>query len=811
MNSFGQRWAYVFRYLCATGLLVLTGCHQLTTDLETESDARAKALKSELVRPIQALYLTDYSAPWHNYQEQQKKLLPGVSSRLNIEFHMVGKGVNDTLDLLSVRNFAEDYDVVIYNFCLPDVMDLEKIHNAMAQTRDYGTAAVHIHCAAHSFWGTSPSMPENALQLAAAKAEWSDRYGDMPFPEWWKFVGIDSVNRLRAQSLTASQSGAEHPVLVSLPETLRLEKDELFLVNQEVPGLTPLYTVQDRRGEEHPVAWHHTVGRGKVFGTSLGHSIKSIETDEFQQLLANGIAYVTGRLSEDGSLEPGFEGTIPVNNYQSTVTCQVGTLIEARTIDDVQSAVRRANQLNQPLKVISVQRSNSNNGFVCPTQNGVLLNLWQMNRVLSIDTANNTVTVQPGVRAFELSSYLHEYGYAITTMPDYTGVSIAGGIATGAHHSSLKIASSMADLVREIVIIDGLGQRRIFSGDDAAKAAVHIGMLGVVVEITLAIEPQYKLRYGHESGADTFLEYEIEDKVRQHDYARVMWFAGNNRYVLDHYDRVDSKESGQSRHNLWTSSGNIFRIVGDVPYRILNQAPLRAQCDSALLRSRLWSPPFERIQSERGAITGWSHEMLGSTCEPGRCPWDTESVKSRTMEAAFPLRKLSEWMTDVRGIIRSNRACFPVLGIYLRFSKASDRWMGFNYGEDMVAFEIHVPKVSDETYPEKSANVYDEILQLTLRKYNGRPHWGKNEAPAFVGVSGQQYDRWSDFVALKRRLDPRGLFENRIWRTMIQEEEIKNFPACSLSRDCECRQDSDCGSSWTCNPGAFFQDARVCQ
>ena len=62
------------------------------------------------------------------------------------------------------------------------------------------------------------------------------------------------------------------------------------------------------------------------------------------------------------------------------------------------------------------------------------------------------------------------------------------------------------------------------------------------------------------------------------------------------------------------------------------------------------------------------------------------------MEAAFP-RQLADWMTDVRGIIRANRACFRSWGsIY--DSPGSDRWMGFNYGEDMVAFEIHVPKVS---------------------------------------------------------------------------------------------------------------------
>ena len=179
------------------------------------------------------------------------------------------------------------------------------------------------------------------------------------------------------------------------------------------------------------------------------------------------------------------------------------------------------------------------------------------------------------------------------------------------------------------------------------------------------------------------------------------------------------------------------------------------------------------------------------------------------MEAAFPLARLTEWMGDVKAIIRENRACFPVLGIYLRFSKASDRWMGFNYGQDMVAFEIHVPKVANEAYPERSSGVYDEILQMTLKKYDGRPHWGKNAAPAFVGVGPNQYPKWSEFTALKQELDPSGLFENRIWRNMTQETPINAYPGCVLARDCHCTQDSDCGDRRTCQMGSA--DVNVCR
>ena len=105
-------------------------------------------------------------------------------------------------------------------------------------------------------------------------------------------------------------------------------------------------------------------------------------------------------------------------------------------------------------------------------------------------------------------------------------------------------------------------------------------------------------------------------------------------------------------------------------------------------------------------------------------------------------------MTDVRGIIDANRACFPVLGLYLRFSKASDRWAAFNYGEDVVAFEIHIPKIANEDAMERSAAVYDEIVQMTIRKYNGRPHWGKNSSAYFVGLDSENYPMWDEFLEL---------------------------------------------------------------
>ena len=86
---------------------------------------------------------------------------------------------------------------------------------------------------------------------------------------------------------------------------------------------------------------------------------------------------------------------------------------------------------------------------------------------------------------------------------------------------------------------------------------------------------------------------------------------------------------------------------------------------------------------------------------------------------------------DVRSIIDANKACFPVLGVYMRFAKKSEAYLSSSYGEDSMMFEIHIPKDSTGYLYERGIATYDEIQQMTLLKYNYRPHWAKNSKAAF--------------------------------------------------------------------------------
>ena len=498
---------------------------------------------------------------------------------------------------------------------------------------------------------------------------------------------------------------------------------------------------------------------------------------------------------------------IDYKNYSGSIVCHPGSVIQANSIDDVQKAVRDANAQHKTIRALSLTAPRSYSPVICPEDGDIILNVQALNKIISVNNSARTAVVQPGILISELQDQLSPKGFTFPVTPDYNGVSIAGGMATGAHHSSLQFATEIADWVEEVKIVDGAGELRTLSGEQLDTARVHLGLLGVIVELKVRIIPQHKVKYGFEKLADDRLEQDLESLVRAHEYARILWFPSKKKFILDHFDTVPMSTPGESTNNLWTSTPDISAL-GDIPVGALNVGQV-VQCSAESLRLNTYKGPFKVVDSEKNAPVGLSHKMIAGNCPPGKCSWDF-GVKTRTVEVGIALDRAQDWIRDVRKMFAARRACFPVLGIYLRFSAASKSALGEASGRDTVVFEIHIPQTSSPSI-EPSSDVYDEMVQMTLAKYDGRPHWGKNSLPYFLDLGPKQYPQWDKFEQLRSELDPNGVFTSPFWKAIRSRASAPRVARCAVSKQCICQQDSDCGSDAICIPGAFFKEARVCK
>ncbi len=172
-------------------------------------------------------------------------------------------------------------------------------------------------------------------------------------------------------------------------------------------------------------------------------------------------------------------------------------LVRARTIEDVQATLRFATRHRVPVVPQGARTGISGGANAVP--GCLLLSVAGMDRILEIDTAEGTATVQPGVINQHLKDALVEHGLAYPPDPGSVAISTIGGnVATNAGGLCCVKYGVTRDYVRRlrVVLADGtlttlgtatakgvagLDLRGLFTGSE--------GTLGVVVEVTVRLVP----------------------------------------------------------------------------------------------------------------------------------------------------------------------------------------------------------------------------------------------------------------------------------------------------------------------------------
>ncbi|WP_414119820.1 FAD-binding oxidoreductase [Corynebacterium nuruki] len=172
-------------------------------------------------------------------------------------------------------------------------------------------------------------------------------------------------------------------------------------------------------------------------------------------------------------------------------------LVRAKTVDDVVATMRYAHDHRIP--VVPQGARSGISGAANAVDGAILLSVRGMDRILDVDEANMTVTVEPGIINQELKDALRPKKLAYPPDPGSVAMcSIGGNIATNAGGMCCVKYGVTREYVRElkVVLADGtltrLGHRTVkgVAGLDLAGLFTGSeGTLGVIVEATLKLVP----------------------------------------------------------------------------------------------------------------------------------------------------------------------------------------------------------------------------------------------------------------------------------------------------------------------------------
>jgi L-gulonolactone oxidase len=396
------------------------------------------------------------------------------------------------------------------------------------------------------------------------------------------------------------------------------------------------------------------------------------------------------------------------------------------SVVELQAVVRRATKV----RVMGARHSWSR-GIVT---GDTLVSLDRMDRILEVDATALRVTVQAGIRLKALIAGLEARGLALANLGSIDEQSLAGALATGTHGTGIAV-QCLAAQVERLKLIDGQGDERTIDKTDAAfpAAAVGLGCLGVVHEVTLAVVPAFQMHAITETMRFDDLLAHLDEIVRAHDHFKLWWLVPGERVIVFKNDRTDAARN-DSDVTRWFKD----ELLSVVVYRTLVAL-------GKVDRKRL-IPLFNRF------LTNEAGKRFDRVC------------KSHVgfLTPVPPIHREAEWAFDYEGagallaayrdhLLQSGHTFNFVQEI--RFTKGDTFWLSPAYGRDSVWLSMYNID-ADERWNQQVA-----AFEAFARQHGGRSHWGK-EASFDADYLRTQFTKLDAFREVMLDHDPEGKFVN---------------------------------------------------
>jgi xylitol oxidase len=407
---------------------------------------------------------------------------------------------------------------------------------------------------------------------------------------------------------------------------------------------------------------------------------------------------------------------VTLTNWAGNITFGAARVHRPGTLDELRSVVAASDR---------VRALGSGHSFspVADTT-ADLVSVAGLPATVDISTDRTTATVAAGMRYGEVAVALQAQGLALHNLGSLPHISVAGAVATGTHGSGPTLGS-LSTAVRGLDLVTATGALLRLDRTDPRfpGAVVALGALGVVTAVTLAVQPTY-------------------------DVAQTVYQDLPVRRLATDLDEILAAGYSVSLFTTWSRA-----VVDQVWVKRRTHDP-QAALGATWFDARTATHPLHPVPgmsaascTEQLGVPGPWHERLPHF----RLDHTPSSGAELQTEYLVPRRHAAAALDAVQAMAPQVAAVLQVSE--LRTVAADDLWLSMAYEQDSLALHF--------TWVDDAAAVAPVVAELEQRlaPFGPRPHWGKvfSMPPAAVQPL---YPRLTDVVALRRKLDPDGVFGN---------------------------------------------------
>jgi FAD/FMN-containing dehydrogenase len=375
-----------------------------------------------------------------------------------------------------------------------------------------------------------------------------------------------------------------------------------------------------------------------------------------------------------------------------------------RDEDEVVALVREARRRGAGVRVAGARHSFTP---IVETE-GLLLDLSALTGVVGIDRDRRRATALPATLISDFYEPLWSAGLALRNQGDIDTQQIAGAVATATHGSGIR-NMCLSGVIRGVRLVTAAGEVLDIGEEEPEllrAAQVSVGMLGVMTQLELDVTDAYRLK--EQVGLQPFDEVmeRWDELVREHRHFGYFW--------------LPSEESGA----LYNLSGDGEPVADKCFVKIYDEAA-----------------PDEPDSDTPGRRVDRCYRIYPMVYDPN----------FHELEYFVPLEKGSEAIRAMRELMLASLpdSLYP---LEIRTVGPDDAFLSPNY-------QTATTVISVSGKPGTDYWGYLRSVDSLLSDFDARVHWGKLHFLTPDRLHAL-YPQAGEFIAIRRRLDPDGMFLN---------------------------------------------------
>ncbi|QEU59768.1 Alo1 [Kluyveromyces lactis] len=453
-------------------------------------------------------------------------------------------------------------------------------------------------------------------------------------------------------------------------------------------------------------------------------------------------------------------------NWAGIYSCRPQLYFQPNSIDEVVQIVKAA--IEQGKTIITVGSGHSPSDM-CVTDQW-LMNLDNLNSVVEFKENKEElyadVTVEAGLRIYQLSEILAEKGYAIQNLGSISEQSVAGIISTGTHGSSPYHGLVSSQYVN-LTIVNGKGEVVFLDSENSPEvfraATLSLGKIGIIVKATIRVIPEFNIKSTQEVIHFETLLNNWETIWTSSEFIRCWWYPYTRKVVLWRGSKTDEPLTAP-RKSWWGSTFGRFIYESLIWISVKIYPALTPYVESFVFHQQ-----YGRVEtygsgdvSVQTSIAGLNMDCLFSQfVDEWGCPLNNGPEVLRSLDYSITqAAQNKEFFVHVPVEVRCSNTTLPAeIPDYSNRTKTS---AGPVFGNTLRPYLDATPRhlryapLSDVTNSQLSlyinATIYRPfgsnspihkwftLFEDTMGAAGGKPHWAKNFLGATSMAAGKVKD-----------------------------------------------------------------------